>query len=391
MRGLDSPGKMVAVGDLVPLRRSVADARVAGICGGLGERAGIDPVLVRVAAVILALCSGIGLVWYGAAWLLLPRGSAPSPLHRRFPFTRSWPWWLWAVSIGALTAAVALSATSVSLGFVPAIIVAGLWFAGAIPRRTARRPAAFPTGPQQHQPVVVQTKTGPWTPRNVWGRPVTVAETAWFFAQPDPVGLYPAPAPRPRTLRERVTWILVALLGIGLLVLIGLSQSGLRVPTAAYLAVALVVAGIGLVLGAWFRRPRGLLTLTLVLGALTLVMTVPQIPLAQTREQHVTLTSAALGRTYEVSGSTEIDMSDADFQSPGRVDISVWMGDAVLILPRHGNTTVRWEIRSGSVTDPDEVVYREGSGSYQDQAAPLRPAVTVSVLLVDSSMTVVRP
>ncbi len=64
------------------LRRS-PDARiVAGVCGGLGEYLGIDPVVFRVAAVVAAAAGGLGLVLYGVAWLALaerPPGSPPRP------------------------------------------------------------------------------------------------------------------------------------------------------------------------------------------------------------------------------------------------------------------------------------------------------------------------
>ena len=45
---------------------------VGGVCGGIAERTGIDPTVVRVVAVVLAIFGGIGVLLYGLAWLLLP-------------------------------------------------------------------------------------------------------------------------------------------------------------------------------------------------------------------------------------------------------------------------------------------------------------------------------
>ncbi len=45
---------------------------VGGVCGGIAERTGIDPTVVRVVAVVLAIFGGIGGLLYGLAWLLLP-------------------------------------------------------------------------------------------------------------------------------------------------------------------------------------------------------------------------------------------------------------------------------------------------------------------------------
>ncbi|HET9015942.1 MAG TPA: PspC domain-containing protein [Thermomicrobiaceae bacterium] len=66
------------------LRRSRDDRVIAGICGGLGRYLGIDPVLIRVAWVALALAAGTGVLLYLVAWLVIPEehagevvGSAP--------------------------------------------------------------------------------------------------------------------------------------------------------------------------------------------------------------------------------------------------------------------------------------------------------------------------
>jgi len=46
------------------------------VCGGLGERFDIDPVLFRVAFILLALACGLGIILYIALWLLIPRAPA---------------------------------------------------------------------------------------------------------------------------------------------------------------------------------------------------------------------------------------------------------------------------------------------------------------------------
>jgi phage shock protein PspC (stress-responsive transcriptional regulator) len=65
--------------------RSSSDRIIAGVCGGLGRYFGIDPMLVRIAFVALALLGGTGLVVYAAAVLLVPNdGDAePSPTSGR--------------------------------------------------------------------------------------------------------------------------------------------------------------------------------------------------------------------------------------------------------------------------------------------------------------------
>ncbi len=45
---------------------------VAGVCGGLGRYCDVDPVIFRIVLGVLSATGGIGLIFYGFAWLLLP-------------------------------------------------------------------------------------------------------------------------------------------------------------------------------------------------------------------------------------------------------------------------------------------------------------------------------
>ena len=54
------------------LYRSRNDSRIAGVCGGLGEYLDIDPTLVRLIFVLLALTGGHGVLLYIILWLIAP-------------------------------------------------------------------------------------------------------------------------------------------------------------------------------------------------------------------------------------------------------------------------------------------------------------------------------
>jgi phage shock protein C len=54
------------------LRRSRDEKVIAGVCGGLGRYLGIDPVLLRIAFVVLAFAGGGGILIYIVAWVLIP-------------------------------------------------------------------------------------------------------------------------------------------------------------------------------------------------------------------------------------------------------------------------------------------------------------------------------
>ncbi|KUM96692.1 hypothetical protein AQI88_11185 [Streptomyces cellostaticus] len=45
---------------------------IAGVCAGLGRQTEMDPVIFRITLAVLAATGGIGLLFYGFAWLLVP-------------------------------------------------------------------------------------------------------------------------------------------------------------------------------------------------------------------------------------------------------------------------------------------------------------------------------
>ncbi len=58
-----------------PLRRSQVDRQLAGVCGGIARYFTVDPVLVRVAWVVLSIVPGtifLGVLAYLVAWLIVP-------------------------------------------------------------------------------------------------------------------------------------------------------------------------------------------------------------------------------------------------------------------------------------------------------------------------------
>lgn len=64
------------------LMRSETDRMIAGVCGGLADYLNIDPVLVRLAFVVLMLASGVGLAIYALLWIVLPTPSRGQPAIR---------------------------------------------------------------------------------------------------------------------------------------------------------------------------------------------------------------------------------------------------------------------------------------------------------------------
>jgi phage shock protein C len=61
------------------VRRSRSERVLAGVCGGVGRYLGVDPVLLRIAFIILALANGLGVVAYVVAWVAIPEEQPDQP------------------------------------------------------------------------------------------------------------------------------------------------------------------------------------------------------------------------------------------------------------------------------------------------------------------------
>ena len=55
------------------LYRSNTNRMLAGVCGGLAEYFNLDPTLIRVLFIVLAVLGGSGVVIYLAMWIIVPK------------------------------------------------------------------------------------------------------------------------------------------------------------------------------------------------------------------------------------------------------------------------------------------------------------------------------
>ena len=67
------------------LVRSRSRRVIAGICGGLSEHYGWDLSLIRILAAASVLFSGVGLVAYVIAWIVIPDGQYALPFGSPVP------------------------------------------------------------------------------------------------------------------------------------------------------------------------------------------------------------------------------------------------------------------------------------------------------------------
>ena len=65
------------------LRRNKIDGCVGGVCAGIGDYFGIDPVIVRIATVISFFITGVTFALYILLWIFVP-ADARAPYHREY-------------------------------------------------------------------------------------------------------------------------------------------------------------------------------------------------------------------------------------------------------------------------------------------------------------------
>lgn len=70
--GPDAPAGAEVPGPPHRFRRDRPHKALAGVCAGLGRQCDMDPVIFRVTLAVLSATGGIGLIFYGFAWLFVP-------------------------------------------------------------------------------------------------------------------------------------------------------------------------------------------------------------------------------------------------------------------------------------------------------------------------------
>lgn len=76
---LPAPGTVPPEPPRRRLVRSRRDRMIGGVCGGVARYLDVDPVLLRIAAVALALSGGAGVLAYIVAWIVIPEADEDEP------------------------------------------------------------------------------------------------------------------------------------------------------------------------------------------------------------------------------------------------------------------------------------------------------------------------
>jgi len=378
------------------------------VAGGLGRLLDVDPLIFRVLFVVFTPFLGIGLLAYGILWLVVPEDGEQSSEAQKLVQGRTsnqavaaisatitgfvllvafavhrWDVALWLFAIGLVVYLVAkdrdggrawrraTSPTATPPSGTPGATGPGSQ-ARPGPAPTAPYPpgsypyGSYPPGPAAPAPPPYQPSGSGYRPGGTATIPTAVGDYPpggtgrWGYGPPPRPPVPPKPA-EPRSILPWLT-LSAALLAAGVLVAVD-AADWQDVPARVVLAVALIIIGVGLVIGTWFGRARGLITVGLIV-AFALFVASLRVPLGGGIGEvlYQPRTAAEAEREHQLGiGKMILDLRQLD---PGGravgVTASLGIGQTVVCLPTNVATEAKADVGVGSVSVHADNLHRDG-------------------------------
>ncbi|MDQ0832930.1 phage shock protein PspC (stress-responsive transcriptional regulator) [Streptomyces achromogenes] len=265
-------------------RRDREHKVLAGVCAGLGRQCDMDPVIFRITLAVLSATGGVGLIFYGFAWLFVPYADDGQNEVRKLLTGRVDGQALAAVLFALVGCGVLLSmlknGSVLAFAVVVSVLLAGAGYwsrhrdsfdpdplaaqavADAPPE--AKAPPAPTAYPSWWRDPIVKDGThdggtgylwGPWDAR---GRDITSAISVDLVGHgpgPEAIRTPRTPHAEPRGPRWIGGWLfLLALLAGGLVTRLTWDHHPLGTSLQAGLAAALIVLGCGIAVSSFLGR-----------------------------------------------------------------------------------------------------------------------------------------
>ena len=353
------------------LERSRDDRVIAGVAGGLGAYLGTNPWLFRFAFIVLTFFGGLGILLYLAAWLVIPDQGADTPIVGR------WVGNLDTADAGTIFGIVlVVAAVLIVLGQIANVsgtlivalvlfVIGFLLYRGDLaPKRTGGDPPSgdtMNTDTPDTEPTSDETVAAASTSTIVESSTSTdrVDRDPPTFEPPPPkdeIMWEPPPKPEPSIL-GRIT-VAVGLIVLASMALIDLAFTAVSIEPVHYVATAVAIAGLGLLVGSWVGRARWLIIIGVVLlPVLWFTSFWPDDFSFSAGEVRYTPASVVeVDTPYDLGmGQMTIDLSGLsaeELAEVGLIEASLGMGEMIVRLPDDVGAIIEADVGMGAVEGP---------------------------------------
>lgn len=321
------------------LRRDTSREVVGGVAAGIGREFGIDPLLVRVAFVVLLVAGGGGLIFYLACWMFIPRdGSDVSGFGAEFKVSDD-------VQVRTVGLAVGFGLAVISM------LSSTPWIFTGMPSVFPTPLVAFLVGVAVAGALLLSQKT----------------KSNEKDAQTMHSGSTPVQPGEPV---KQNSWLLFALTASVVVIAVGAISmySQLYTPVSAiyYLATALGIIAVGTLIGTKWGQAGGLITAGIVVSVtLLIVQFAPDLSMGQVNA--LPRTEAAATQPIRLGmGQINVDLREVeDLDLRGRtLLIENGIGSIEVIVPKELDVDVWAQTRLGTVSVFEEkgtTLYRSGN------------------------------
>ncbi|MFC9113242.1 MULTISPECIES: PspC domain-containing protein [Streptomyces] len=373
-------------------RRDRRHQMFGGVCSGLGRQYDMDPVIFRITLAVLSATGGIGLIFYGFAWLFVPYDDEEENQVRRLLTGRVDGHTLAAVLFALVGCGVFLSMLS-NDGVLSFAVILSLLLGGAAywsRRRGTERPDPIAAQAAADAPPEPQAPPIPAAYPSWWREPIVkdgtyVGGTGYLWGPEDSRDLDIATAvgvgvrsgtrggvrdgvrppqarpPRQRGPRGIGGWVfLFALLAAGLGIGLTWDTQPLGTSLQTGLAAALGVTGLGVAVSAFLGRTgAGSIVLAILTAGLLAGSTaVPEdIGTDWTRTGWQPASVAQIRPLYDLgAGEGELDLSAIRVPAGDSVStqVEVGLGRIHVIVPRDVTVRLNVEVGVGDIQLPGD-------------------------------------
>ena len=342
------------------LQRPTAGRSIAGVAAAFADYLNVPVGYVRLAFVVGAFFGGIGCVAYVAGWVLIREEDSDESLFEHWLANgRSLSSWV-GLGLGAVAILILLPSLDAFSG--TGVVAIGLIVLGVLAYRGAFHGGLAGLNRQTGDGTDDRGDAPSDNPAD--DDDVDRSEALSTPSLADSDDLPPTSAtitipPRPRKRRRRRSRLarltLAALLiVVGSMAVVDTADLG-AYTLVEYLAVALLVIGGGLVVGALFGRAYSLVFLGLLLVAAIQITSWFDVPLAggfgDPRFQAAT--AAEVESEYRlVAGQLQLDFGSLDLEGEVFTEVSVGAGELLIVLPDDVNVRVESRVVAGDYSIP---------------------------------------